>query len=222
MVVGNVFHAFRHQLEQGHSVNLDCVSHACGKGFYGVAVIYLQEFVGAVHGAWGELVYDFQTGYDGYVVKGVGFFQIPFGAVVGEGPVGGDIGKGGDGVSAGFAQAADNCARADIVTADGELVGPALKGVFHVAVYHHVFGKAVKGGPCSILAVQGGLGGIVQYGKALANLLSQRLCGRFRIGWDNPEHGCAHNCGGHGYQCHGNPLPYGPFLIHGDMVHLLI
>ena len=85
-----------------------------------------------------KLVYDFQTGDDGTEWTVDPFHQKPFLSVVDEGELLRHIAQGRHIAAPVFSQPLQQGLGTDIIAADGELVGPALEGVFHIAVYHHV------------------------------------------------------------------------------------
>ena len=125
--------------------------HRCPGAFRerpdGVVLVGPEVPVDAVERAGLQLVHNLQAGDDGAVVPLHLLFQVPFGPVVHVMEFRRGVFQGRREIAPAVSQAVHQGLRPNIVAADGELVGPALQGVFYVAVHHHVFRQAVQRHP---------------------------------------------------------------------------
>ena len=171
--------------------------------------------VDAVQGTGLQFVDNLQTGNDKAAFPFHFLFQEPAGSVVHEGYLLGNVPQGGNVIAAGIAQTLYQGLGTDVVVADGELVGPALEGVFHIAVNHHVFGQFFQVHPLADVAFQGFFNITVQQVHTLFHLLAQFHCGRFYIGPAGfGKEGSHQGQCGRRHQRHGHPVPYEVLFIH--------
>ena len=205
---------FRGELEQRGSVHHHRNARAFRQRPHGVILADSEVPVDAIERPGLQFIHYLQAGDNDAVLPLDFLFQVPFGTVVHIAKRFGGIFQGRGEIAPAVSQAVDQGLRADIVTADGKLVGPALQGVFHVAVHHHVFRDAVQFHPSVRTGVYSFVDELVQDVEAVFDTEPHFCGGRLHVpaaareerGGEYP-HGCKQEDGA-------QPLQYVPFLIH--------
>ena len=137
----------RCDLEYRFPVQMDGGSAAFCQWHYRVVPAQPEVLVDSVRIVIVHLVDDLESGDDFPCPQGLGFDQVPFGAVVHERDFFRHFGKRRSDVLTRPGESLEDHPAADVVVLDRELVAPGLEGIVDVPVNHHILRQVVAPHP---------------------------------------------------------------------------
>ena len=164
-----------------------------------------------------EFIHDFQARYHLTPFGEYFLYQVPLGAVVDKRRILAYIPERRHETVPAVPKALHKRLRTDVVVPDGELVGPALKGVSHIAVNHHVFREVSKVHPFIGGAFEGLFDIAVQHRHAFFHLFAELTGNPVDMSpADAGEKRGGKRKESRRHESDRNPVPYDSSSIHGD------
>ena len=217
MPLGGFRFPFRREFEQRHIAHDHRFTNPGRQVTDPITPFHPEMGIHAIEGTCPEFIHYLQAGNDLTPVRDDLLYQIPFGAVVDERRILAHIPERRHETVPAVSQTLHKRLRADVIIPDGELVGPALQGIFHIAVNHHVFRKVAEVHPVCGVACQGLLYIVIQDLHALFHFFAQIPGNPVDVGpADAGEKRSGERKESSRHESDGNPMPYDSFLIHGD------